>query len=147
MNATFLLGLTLAVSAPALKDPPQAADLIGLWEHERSVGNGKDQTQKRDAPLRYEFRKDGTYVIYEGDREMVGPRRYTFDPKAEPATLDTSTPRTPTDPAVSLAIYRIEADRLTLCKAPPGRDRPTAFDAPAGSPNYLMTFRRVKVKD
>src|SRR5262249_37279253 len=128
-----------------LKDAKPSTDLIGLWEHETSSSNGKDATQKRDAPLRYEFRKDGTYVILEGEKEMVAAREYRFDPKAKPATLDTKTTKAPDGEAdYSLAIYKIEGDRLTICKVAPGKPRPTAFDASPASPNYIMIFRRVK---
>jgi len=148
MNATMLF-TAFALAAPGLKDKPaSAADLIGLWEHEQSFSNGRDQTQKRDAPLRYEFRKDGTYVIYQGDKELVRPRGFTFDPKAEPAKLDTQTSAgKSTGPSTTFAIYKIEGDRLTICKVHPGKARPTGFDAPDGSPNYIMTFRRVKAMD
>ena len=143
MGPTLLLAISLA--APALKDVKPATDLIGLWEHEQSFSNGKDATSKRDDPLRYEFRKDGTYVVYEGDRELCGPREFRFDSSAKPATLDTKTTRSPEGPPTfSLAIYKIEGDHLTICKAAPGKARPTTFDTSPGSPNYMMIFRRVK---
>jgi uncharacterized protein (TIGR03067 family) len=141
----LMIVLALTLGAPALKDAKPAADLIGLWEHEQSLSGGKDVAQKRSAPLRYEFRKDGTYVIYEGDKEIVGPRDFKFDPHATPATLDTRINK-PSDgePAFSLAIYKIEADRLTICKIMPGKPRPTEFETRSGSANYIMIFRRLK---
>jgi uncharacterized protein (TIGR03067 family) len=143
MSLTLILAISLG--APALKDPKPATDLFGLWEHEQSFSNGKDATQKRDAPLRYEFRKDGTYVIYEGEREIVGPRGFKFDAKVSPATLDTMSTKAPDgEPMSSLAIYKIESDQLTICKSRPGKARPTEFDTSPGSPNYMMIFRRVK---
>jgi uncharacterized protein (TIGR03067 family) len=143
MNPTLILALTLG--APALKDPKLAPDLIGLWELEQSISGGKEATKKRDAPLRYEFRKDGTYVIHEGNMEIVGPREFRFDPKVQPATLDTKTTKSPDGEAMfSLAIYKIVGDRLTICKTMPGKPRPTEFDTSPGSPNYMMIFRRVK---
>jgi uncharacterized protein (TIGR03067 family) len=145
MTATLLFA-ALAVGAPGPKDKPApATGLIGLWEHQRSFSNGRDQTQKRSAPLRYEFRKDGTYVVHEGDAVMVGPRGFQFDPNADPPTLDTRTSRSPSaDPSTAFAIYKIEGDRLTICKTRPGQARPANFDAPDGSPNHVMVFRRVK---
>jgi uncharacterized protein (TIGR03067 family) len=144
MNAALFF-TAIAIGAPALKDAKPAADIIGLWEHEQSISNGQDTAKKRDAPLRYEFRRDGTYVIYEGDKEMVGPREFRFDTKASPATLDTKTTKPKDGEATySLAIYKVEGDRLTICKVMPGKPRPTEFETPSGSPNFIMIFRRVK---
>jgi uncharacterized protein (TIGR03067 family) len=140
-----ILVLALTIGAPALKDAKPAADLIGLWEHEQSLSGGKDAAQKRSSPLRYEFRKDGTYVIYEGDKEIVGPRDFKFDPHARPATLDTKISKSSDgEPAFSMAIYKIEDDRLTICKVMPGKPRPTEFATSTGSSNYMMIFRRLK---
>src|SRR5262245_15355975 len=143
MSPALLLAISLA--APALKDPKPATDLLGLWEYQQSFSNGKDAPSNRDAPLRYEFRKDGTYVISEGDKEIVGPREFHFDSKVSPATLDTQATKSPRgDWAYALAIYKIEGDQLTICKVMPGKPRPTAFETEPGSPNYMMIFRRVK---
>jgi len=140
-----MLILAMFLGAPALKDAKPATELYGLWEHEQSQSGGKDATQKRSAPLRYEFRKDGTYVIYEGDKEIVGPRDFKFDPHARPATLDTKTSKSPDgEPVFSQAIYKIDSDRLTICKVTPGKPRPTEFVTSTGSANYMMTFRRLK---
>jgi len=144
VNATILF-TAVVLGAPALKDPKPATDLIGFWEHEQSFSNGKDATQKRDPPLVYEFRKDGTFVIYEGDRVMVRPREFRFDPTVKPATLDTKvTISKDGEKTFSFAIYKIDGDQLTICKTMPGKDRPTEFETAPGSPNYIMIFRRVK---
>jgi len=143
MSLTLILAISLG--APALKDPKQATDLLGLWEHEKSFSHGKDDTQKRDTPIRWEFREDNTYVVYEGDMETVGPRAFWFDPKAAPATLDTTVINlSGGKPTYSFAIYKIVGDKLTICKTMPGKARPTEFDTSPGSPNYMMIFRRVK---
>jgi uncharacterized protein (TIGR03067 family) len=39
-------------------------------------------------------------------------------------------------------LYRLEADRLVLCLAAPGRDRPNEFAADEGSEQVLVTLRR-----
>lgn len=40
-------------------------------------------------------------------------------------------------------IYRAERDRLVICLAGPGAERPTAFSAEEGSEQVLLIFRRV----
>jgi uncharacterized protein (TIGR03067 family) len=146
MNAV-LLGTAMVFGAPALKDKPKPDEgLIGLWELERTESGAAQPARKREGPLRYQFNKDGTYVIFEADKEIVGPRGFTFDTTAKPATLDTRVNQKDNGQTV-YAIYKIEGDLLTICKTPPGNGRPTDFATAAGSPNYIMHFRRVKAKD
>ncbi|HJZ93160.1 MAG TPA: TIGR03067 domain-containing protein [Gemmataceae bacterium] len=146
MHASVLV-VALAFGAPALKDKPKPDEgLIGLWELERTESGAAQPDRKRDAPLRYQFNKDGTYVIFEGEKEIVGPRKFAFDANAKPATLDTRVNQKDNGQTV-YGIYKVEGDLLTICKTPPGKGRPTEFTTAPGSPNYIMYFRRVKTKD
>jgi uncharacterized protein (TIGR03067 family) len=139
-----LLVTAFAVGAPTLKEKPNPAEnLVGLWELESAEGGKQQQAKKREGPLRYRFDKD-TWVVLEGDKEVVGARQFTFDPKAKPATLDFKIEQ---GPAEVLGIYKIEGDKLTICKSFPGETRPTTFGVQPGSRDYLMVFRRVKTKE
>jgi len=141
---TFLVVASLVLAAPAPKDKPETPEPYGLWELERAEG-GSGKAKPRKGVLRYQYNRDGTWVVLEGEKEVVGARPFKFDNKAKPATLDTFTSKGGTMPDV-LAIYKIEGDTLTLCKAYPGEKRPTEFKVPEESRNYLMVFRRVKDK-
>jgi uncharacterized protein (TIGR03067 family) len=138
----ILLG-ALALGAPAPKDKPNPAEgLLGLWELERTESAKKEQPRQRDGPLRYRFEMDGTWVVLDGDKEVVARRPFKFDAKASPATLDLGSGKDGRE--MSLGIYKIEGDKLTICDTPPKQGRPTEFATPTGSVNYLMIFRRVK---
>jgi uncharacterized protein (TIGR03067 family) len=41
-------------------------------------------------------------------------------------------------------IYEIEGDKLRICLALPGTNRPTQFKSEAGSGLWLFTYNRVK---
>lgn len=146
---TFLVFASLILAAPAPKDKPATPEPYGLWELERSEG-GSGKAKARKGPLRYQYNRDGTWVVFEGEKEVAGPRPFKFDAKAKPATLDTFSNGTfsnkgDQNPDV-LAIYKIDGDTLTLCKAYPGEKRPTEFKVTEGTSDYLMIFRRVKDK-
>ena len=143
---TTLLFAALVVGAPAPKDKPNTAEeLYGLWELERSESGVEVKARQREGPLRYKYNKDGTWVVLEGDKEVVGPRQFKMDTKASPATIDSNVSAPGGE--VVFGIYKIEGDKLTICKARPNQERPTEFAAPTGSTNYLMIFRRVKGKE
>lgn len=141
----FLTVLALTLGAPGLKDKADPAEsIVGLWELERAEG-GTGNVPTRKGPLRYRFDKDGNWVVLEGERELVGARAVKIDPAAKPATLDFSV--SAGSPEQVLGIYKIEGDKLTICKAFPGKDRPSKFEVRDGSQDYLMVFKRVKPKD
>ena len=140
---TIVLASGLALGAPAPKDKPNPAEgLLGLWELQRTESAKKEQPRQRDGPLRYRFNKDGTWDVLEGDKPVIGTRPFKFDPKASPATLDLGAGKDGRE--MAQGIYKIEGDKLTICKTPPTKGRPTEFATPADSVNYLMIFRRVK---
>lgn len=141
MYATLLIVAALVPAAPGIKGKPNPAEqLVGLWELERSEGAGNQK--KRDGKLYYRFNKDGTWDVLEGDKPVVGARPFKFDPKAGTATVDLGAGNDGRE--MAQGIYKIEGDKLTICKRPPTKGRPTEFATPEGSPNYLMIFRRVK---
>jgi uncharacterized protein (TIGR03067 family) len=141
--------LALSVAAPAVKDkaPDPAAEIIGLWELERTDGGSGNAPKNRAAPLRYRFDKGGTYTVLEGDQELGPARAVKIDGAARLAALDFSVSKD-SSPLV-LGIFKIEGDKLTICKAYPGKERPTKFEGTTGTEDYhyLMVFRRVKAKD
>ena len=141
-----LLTLTLAAPGPKDKADP-AKEIIGLWGLHHAEGGFRHPKEEREGPIRYRFDKDGTWTVLEGDKEVVAARPVKIDGLASPATLDLTVSK---DGARrTLGIFKVEGDRLTICKAYPGRDRPTKFEGRAGETDYhyLMVFRRLKSKD
>jgi uncharacterized protein (TIGR03067 family) len=142
MNFTLLVA-ALAVAAPGLKDP-KVENLVGTWEVESVTSDGKVVARAADKWARYTFSADGKWVVQQKGQAAVGPRGYTVDTKATPATIDLSTPPTSPESPTVLGIYKIEADQLTLCVAFPDRDRPSKFESAEGSKVSLIVLKRAK---
>lgn len=133
------LGLVLLPGAPALKDRSPPQDLTGEWVFE----TGERQEQVPEVPYRYRFNKDGTWTVFRGVKEEIGPRGFKADPSVVPPAVDFNTPPADRDSPLVRGIYRIDGDRLTICCARPGAARPTAF----GGGEYVQHLRRVKPSD
>jgi uncharacterized protein (TIGR03067 family) len=74
---------------------------------------------------------------------VAKPRGFQFDPTADPPALDYNAPPGPAGPTL-LAVYKLDGDELTVCRAGTDQPRPTGFQAPAGSGLLVIKFRRVK---
>ena len=142
MHATILLGLALAVAAPAPKAAPKKEPtLVGKWLGETSVQGGQPQ-----APMDGEvvtFAADGSVAIQSGKAKEVVGTTYTSDAKKSPAEFELVMPGAPPGMKPCLGIYKIDGDTLTLCFNVEG-ERPTKFESPAGSKAMLVTLKRVK---
>ena len=140
--SSLLLGLALAVAAPQAKDAPKKDPpaLVGEWAVDGILVDG---TPKRlPAGTTWTFTADGKAVLRLGRPTAVDEGTYTADPKKDPPEADIQLGE-----RTSRAIYRRDGDKLTLCMALGDADRPTGFDAPAGSNAALWTLKRVKPKD
>jgi uncharacterized protein (TIGR03067 family) len=67
-----------------------------------------------------------------------------LDPGKSPKAMDITFTEGESKGKVSLGIYKIEDDRLTICRAAPGTDRPSEFASKPGSGHTLMVYERVK---
>jgi uncharacterized protein (TIGR03067 family) len=129
-------------SAPKPKEEPKPppVTLVGTWAVESSTLNG---VPLPSGDLVVTFNADGTSENRSGGK--VSPRKYTHDPKKDPAELDSSE-REP----LALpwrGIYRIDGDTLTICVSTHADVRPTSFEAGAGSNVIRTVYKRVKAKD
>jgi uncharacterized protein (TIGR03067 family) len=145
----LLLGVTLTVGAPAIKDPPPKKDagIYGEWVVQSMTMGGK-QNARAPAETIYQFTPEGQWLIRrEGATAKSVPRDIKIDAKASPATIDVVYPMPAAGgaaPRNMLGIYRIDGDTLTLCFSPGGGERPTAFESPDGARVMLMTLKRKK---
>jgi uncharacterized protein (TIGR03067 family) len=69
-----------------------------------------------------------------------------IDPTADPKTMDITFTLGPDKGRTALAIYKLEGDTMTICRAAPGKDRPTKFSSKPGSGHTLMVYAR-RTKD
>ena len=148
MHVTLFLA-AMSLGAPAPKDPPtEANDIVGEWVVESIRANGKARSLG-DEPLHYHFTADGKWTMSRRDRKVGGDgRRFAFDPKANPATIDLDPNPGGENNQVIPGIYKVERDTLTVCLAQTSRaTRPTSFEATDGSGTVLYVFKRMKPKE
>ena len=138
MNGLALIGLVVAVAAPAPKEA--APPLVGTW-----VCDGKTLGAVEPVPdLVYEFTAGGILRV-RFDGRPGQDHEYRTDTTVKPAEIDwlvTGTRQT------MRGIFKVDGDRLTICWHD-GLEprRPSAFESPAKSVNLLLTFKRVQRKD
>jgi uncharacterized protein (TIGR03067 family) len=89
----------------------------------------------------WEFRKGGKLLTSYPDGRKDFPSRYVLKPTTNPAQIDLIT-----IDGRALGIYRLQGDRLEICWACPGVERPTKFAPGDGDddPIALSTFKRAK---
>jgi uncharacterized protein (TIGR03067 family) len=156
MNAIPVLGLALILGAPMPKEAkkPDPPSIVGEWTCVEMTHDG-DTWRPEPGSMGRVFNADGEVIFLSFMGKIRSLLTYSTDPKKEPARLDMVPRAGEGDP--KLGIYKIEKDTLTLCyPSPPGvpgkaraagvQERPTKFEAPAGSGLMLMTLKRVEKK-
>jgi uncharacterized protein (TIGR03067 family) len=147
MYPSLLVGLAVALAAPAPKEAPKKeASIVGEWVGEKLVIGGKEMPPAKGVKgLRFTFAEDGKVTV-ENDKSDPETGTYKIDGKKDPAEIDLLMEVEKNKPA-TLGLYKVDGDTLTLCfeftlgdKA----ERPTKIESPAGSNFMLMTFKRAK---
>jgi uncharacterized protein (TIGR03067 family) len=135
----LLLAAALTISAPRPKDKADADLLLGRWAATSLSIDGTDSPQW--AGLEYEFLTGGRWLIHRDGKELAGgPRTYTTDSHAKPATIDLTE-----GPAGRpyLGVYKVEGNTLSLSFHTGQGARPADLNPAPG----CMTFVFTRVKD
>ena len=131
LNA-LILSLTLTAADTDTK-------LDGTWQMQRLVGRGKEIDDDRARAISYVFEGNSAKRFVNGvDRKDPGTIK--IDATKKPAHIDLK-PAKEGDPMM-LGVYEIDGDNLKWCFS--SKKRPEKFEAPEGSDNILMIFKRVK---
>lgn len=84
---------------------------------------------------------DGTWTL-RVDGKAVASGTSTFDPRANPKTIDFTPENGETQGELYLGIYELGPQVRRLCFAPPGKPRPEVFQTRMGDGRILVTFER-----
>jgi uncharacterized protein (TIGR03067 family) len=133
-NLAIAMLLTLAgVLAGADEQRKALGQLKGAWQFVSYTHAGSEILLDK-AKSRVEF-TDAKMTVHFPDREVACP--FTIDPRAEPKALDASPPG---ERFTAKAIWELEKDRLVVCFALAGADRPKGFTP--SKANSVMVLER-----
>jgi uncharacterized protein (TIGR03067 family) len=133
----------LLVSAQAQNDAvkKETEKLKGTWLVQSTLTNGKvpDDVKGGEKFIVTEDKvsvtlRDGTVAYFS----------FTIDPTQKPAAMDIKLFDGPDKGQVIKGIYSVEGDKLMLCFALPGNDRPTKFSGDKGTETSLSVLKREK---
>jgi uncharacterized protein (TIGR03067 family) len=150
MGLGLVVGLA-AAAAPGARDKAPTDDrLVGKWVAVSATENGKTVALETADPAAHRYAAGGGWALVIGGRERE-KGTFRLGPKGDPRAIDLVFPDEEKTgrPWTGRGVYRIDGDELTLCPrwgAGDG-DRPVGFAAPAGSPDIVWVFRRMKPKD
>jgi uncharacterized protein (TIGR03067 family) len=143
---SILLGLSLM---PAAEDEKQASikkdrkKYQGTWRVISLEANGKKAPEEDVKKITVVNKADGTWIL-QVDGEKVTQGNSEIDPTQRPKTIDFMATEGDNKGQIVLGIYELGDENRKLCYAPPGKDRPSEFSAPAGSDHILVVFKREK---
>ena len=142
----LMLCLVMFLQPPGDALSQEVQKLSGAWQIVSSQSDGKEQTD-RIKGYRYLF--DGqlmklldpqNWPIKRADGKP-DERPFLINVQTNPKTID-MTIQVKSKTFLSLGIYRLQEDELTLCLAEPGGTRPTEFKSKQGV--SLVVLQRVK---
>jgi uncharacterized protein (TIGR03067 family) len=131
-------GLLMAAEKPK-KEGGKKGILEGTWSIVSATENGKEEADVKDDK-----------VVFAGDNVTVttkkGEHKGTFkiDPKKK--TIDFTPSDGDQKGETFKGLYDLKKDKLTLCFAPPGQDRPTELKSDEGSGRILAVLKRAKAE-
>src|SRR4051794_7154992 len=143
--AMLLVTVALLLAAGDKKDV-DAAELkkfAGAWAIQSQEHGGQKTPMKELASLAVTV-TGAKAVTKNGDEVAEESEVLLLDPKAKPAAIDLKVLSGGDRGKVVKGIYKFDDDRLTLCVAEPGKDRPTEFAGKQGTGHTLLVLLRQK---
>ena len=144
----FAIVLAVAGVAWAQRLPAAAAGdshtLVGTWRVVSIEADGNASRPEDAARITVVNTGDGGWTVFSEGR-MIATGTNELLPWSVPKGIDFIVTETPdgADARRHQGIYELEQDSRRLCFAGPGAPRPTAFAAPKGSGQVLVTLERV----
>jgi uncharacterized protein (TIGR03067 family) len=140
---TLLVGLALAVAAPALKDRTPETWILGNWKLIEWISTGGAKSTIAEG-TGVEFFPDGKRIWHDGPGDSE-ERSYKLYPKTIPVAIDLIRAAGGQEPTVHPAIFKIDGDKLVIVIGEPNGERPKTIDQ--ANPYMLMRFERIVKKE
>ncbi|MBW7893586.1 MAG: TIGR03067 domain-containing protein [Opitutaceae bacterium] len=119
-----------------------ASQIHGTWQVVKAEFGGQPMPPEAAAQIQMEFTAGDYAVRFGGETTDAGS--YVLSP-AEPHHRITMTGRSGVNAGRTIpGIMHLVGDRLRLCCSMQGTAPPAGFVSPAGAPQYLATYRRIR---
>ena len=116
--------------------------LQGTWKAVSLEAGGKSLPKEAVPDFTFIIGADGKSIGKSPQVEYQAT--ITVDPKKNPKTIDIVPDNGPDRGKTQPGIYEFDGDKLKICAAQPGKDRPTDFDTKGKMGYSLMILRREK---
>jgi len=114
----------------------------GEWLTKSITLDGKKVPEKKFKGGKLTI-KGNTYTIHIG-KQKIGEGTFKYDSSKNPGTIDIQAKRFDDKQIPTLAIYKLEGNKLTVCASPSGKDRPEEFVSKPGTGQELIVYERKK---
>lgn len=141
----LLLVLVFAAVAGGTDEDAAAKDLKRMEGDWAAVSMEVDGLKVPDEDAMAYFRsvKGDGYTVSRY-RKTLGKGTINLDATKKPRTIDALPAGAAGEGKALLGIYEFDGNKLKLCFARPGKDRPTEFRSKAGSGHTLTVWQREK---
>jgi uncharacterized protein (TIGR03067 family) len=135
--ALALFAASAAVAqGDAKKDP---AKFQGTWVIESAQTDGKEIPSEVFKSFKMTFKGDA-YAVQMGQEKIEGTFR--LDSSANPRQIDILPDNGPDRGRVQPGVYEFDGDKLKICAAPPGKERPAGFETKDKPGQTLLILRK-----
>lgn len=142
-RSLFALAVIALALAAAPREAAEGDDLKrmqGDWMVVSMTANGMKYPDE-EAQALFRTVEGNKYQVARYSKPIFNGT-FQLDPSAMPKTIDSSPAADPSKPI--LGIYEFAGDALKICNAPPGKPRPTDFEARAGSGHTVTVWQPEK---
>jgi uncharacterized protein (TIGR03067 family) len=140
MKANVIVVLALLLPHDANRQDLES--MQGNWAAVSYTADGQ-QLPDDDAQAFFRSIKGNEYTVFRFDK-AIGKGSFTIDATKSPKTIDAIPTLRGGKGKPILGIYEIKENRLRLCFAAAGKDRPTDFTSAPGSGRTLTVWEREK---
>jgi uncharacterized protein (TIGR03067 family) len=140
---SLLLAVGLAAGQAPKDGGKDRPGLAGTWRAATYALDGKEATAADLKDIRLIIDGDGKFKAQNaGQTFLAGTIK--LGPDKNPRAMDITYTEGDLKGQTSLAIYELASDTLRICRAAPGKPRPTEFASRPGSGLTLMSYQRAK---
>jgi uncharacterized protein (TIGR03067 family) len=140
--ASFMVGAGLLAAGDEETIKKDRKIMTGTWRPISYQKDGKKFPEEQLQKTRTTFDATGKVTV-QLEGKIIIQGQITIEPSKKPKQSD----GTFTEGELkgkTLGIYELDGDRMKICYALPGKDRPTEFSSKPGSGHVLVVYERVK---